>query len=188
MGESVDDAAGEAFDKTAKLLGLPYPGGAKLSELAKLGTPDAFSFPRPMLHSHDLQMSFSGLKTAVLTAVEKVRAETGSDEIPEQTRNDICRAFQDAVVDVLAAKAKKALLDTGFRTLVVAGGVGANWKLRDEFSRLTIKMPSEKGKTQTARRKNQCLFSADGILYRQRRNDCLCRRDASCRASGCWRI
>lgn len=147
LGESVDDAAGEAFDKTAKLLGLPYPGGAKLSELAKLGTPDAFTFPRPMLHSHDLQMSFSGLKTAVLTAVEKVCAETGSPEIPEQTRNDICRAFQDAVVDVLLAKAKKALLDTGFRTLVVAGGVGANWKLRDEFSRLTVKMPSEKGKS-----------------------------------------
>lgn len=148
LGESVDDAAGEAFDKTAKLLGLPYPGGAKLSELAKLGTPDAFTFPRPMLHSHDLQMSFSGLKTAVLTAVEKVCAETGSQEIPEQTRNDICRAFQDAVVDVLLAKAKKALLDTGFRTLVVAGGVGANWKLRDEFSRLTVKMPSEKGRSQ----------------------------------------
>ena len=69
MGESVDDTAGEAFDKTAKLLGLPYPGGAKLSELAKLGTPDAFSFPRPMLHSHDLQMSFSGLKTAVPTQI-----------------------------------------------------------------------------------------------------------------------
>ena len=146
LGESVDDAAGEAFDKTAKLLGLPYPGGAKLSELAKLGTPDEFTFPRPMLHSHDLQMSFSGLKTAVLTAVEKVRAETGSDDIPEQTRNDICRAFQDAVVDVLIAKSKKALLDTGFRTLVVAGGVGANWKLRDEFSRLSVTMPSEKGK------------------------------------------
>ena len=158
LGESVDDAAGEAFDKTAKLLGLPYPGGAKLSELAKLGTPDAFSFPRPMLHSHDLQMSFSGLKTAVLTAVEKVRAETGSDEIPEQTRNDICRAFQDAVVDVLAAKAKKALLDTGFRTLVVAGGVGANWKLRDEFSRLTIKMPSEKGKPKLQEEKINVYF------------------------------
>ena len=137
-----------------------------------------------MLHSHDLQMSFSGLKTAVLTAVEKVCAETGSDEIPEQTRNDICRAFQDAVVDVLAAKAKKALLDTGFRTLVVAGGVGANWKLRDEFSRLTVKVPSEKANP-SRRKKNQCLFPADGILHRQRRNDCLCRRDASCRASGC---
>ena len=158
LGESVDDAAGEAFDKTAKLLGLPYPGGAKLSELAKLGTPDAFTFPRPMLHSHDLQMSFSGLKTAVLTAVEKVRAETGNDEIPEQTRNDICRAFQDAVVDVLAAKAKKALLDTGFRTLVVAGGVGANWKLRDEFSRLTVKIPSEKGKPKPQEEKINVYF------------------------------
>ncbi|QEY23398.1 tRNA (adenosine(37)-N6)-threonylcarbamoyltransferase complex transferase subunit TsaD [Neisseria animalis] len=142
LGESVDDAAGEAFDKTAKLLGLPYPGGAKLSELARLGRADAFQFPRPMLHSHDLQMSFSGLKTAVLTAVEKVRAESGGNEIPEQTRNDICRAFQDAVADVLVAKSKKALLDTGFRTLVVAGGVGANWKLRDEFSRLTVQRPS----------------------------------------------
>ncbi|MCI4102042.1 tRNA (adenosine(37)-N6)-threonylcarbamoyltransferase complex transferase subunit TsaD, partial [Klebsiella pneumoniae] len=97
LGESVDDAAGEAFDKTAKLLGLPYPGGAKLSELAESGRPEAFVFPRPMIHSDDLQMSFSGLKTAVLTAVEKVRAENGADDIPEQTRNDICRAFQDAV-------------------------------------------------------------------------------------------
>ncbi|MDO1510097.1 MULTISPECIES: tRNA (adenosine(37)-N6)-threonylcarbamoyltransferase complex transferase subunit TsaD [unclassified Neisseria] len=145
LGESVDDAAGEAFDKTAKLLGLPYPGGAKLSQLAKLGSPDAFGFPRPMLHSDDLQMSFSGLKTAVLTAVQKVRAENDG-EIPEQTRNDICRAFQDAVVDVLAAKAHKALLDTGFRTLVVAGGVGANWKLRETLGRLKIQPPYVKGR------------------------------------------
>ncbi len=146
LGESVDDAAGEAFDKTAKLLGLPYPGGAKLSQLAKLGSPDAFEFPRPMLHSPDLQMSFSGLKTAVLTTVQKVRAENGG-EIPEQTRNDICRAFQDAVVDVLAAKSQKALLDTGFRTLVVAGGVGANWKLRETLSALTVQPPHAKGRT-----------------------------------------
>lgn len=146
LGESVDDAAGEAFDKTAKLLGLPYPGGAKLSQLAKLGSPDAFEFPRPMLHSPDLQMSFSGLKTAVLTAVQKVRADNGG-EIPEQTRNDICRAFQDAVVDVLAAKSQKALLDTGFRTLVVAGGVGANWKLRETLSALTVQPPHAKGRT-----------------------------------------
>lgn len=142
LGESVDDAAGEAFDKTAKLLGLPYPGGAQLSQLAKLGSPDAFEFPRPMLHSPDLQMSFSGLKTAVLTAVQKVRAENGG-AIPEQTRNDICRAFQDAVVDVLAAKSHKALLDTGFRTLVVAGGVGANWKLRETLLALTVQPPAE---------------------------------------------
>ena len=146
LGESVDDAAGEAFDKTAKLLGLPYPGGAKLSELAKLGRADVFAFPRPMLHSRDLQMSFSGLKTAVLTAVEKVREECGSDDIPEQTRNDICRAFQDAVVDVLVAKAKQALLDTGFRTLVVAGGVGANWKLREALNSLTVQPPAVKGR------------------------------------------
>ena len=144
LGESVDDAAGEAFDKTAKLLGLPYPGGAKLAELAEHGRPEAFSFPRPMLHSNDLQMSFSGLKTAVLTAVEKVRAEHGG--IAEQTRNDICRAFEDAVIDVLAAKAEKALRDTGFRTLVVAGGVGANKKLRERLSHLTIRPAQGKGR------------------------------------------
>ncbi|MDO4641605.1 MAG: tRNA (adenosine(37)-N6)-threonylcarbamoyltransferase complex transferase subunit TsaD [Neisseria sp.] len=139
LGESVDDAAGEAFDKTAKLLGLHYPGGAKLSELAKLGNADAYLFPRPMLHSHDLQMSFSGLKTAVLTAVQKAEAGSPDGMLSERTRNDICRAFQDAVVDVLLAKAGKALRDTGLRTLVVAGGVGANWKLREALSRLTIK-------------------------------------------------
>ncbi|OAM27718.1 tRNA N6-adenosine(37)-threonylcarbamoyltransferase complex transferase subunit TsaD [Eikenella longinqua] len=141
LGESVDDAAGEAFDKTAKLLGLPYPGGAKLSELARLarlGRPDAFSFPRPMLHSHDLQMSFSGLKTAVLTAVQTVRTDHGGG-LPDAVRNDICRAFQDAVVDVLLAKSRQALLHTGYRTLVVAGGVGANWKLRTELSALQVR-------------------------------------------------
>ncbi|RRD90789.1 tRNA (adenosine(37)-N6)-threonylcarbamoyltransferase complex transferase subunit TsaD [Conchiformibius steedae] len=137
LGETVDDAAGEAFDKTAKLLGLPYPGGAKLSELAKLGTPDAYRFPRPMLHSGDLQMSFSGLKTAVLTAVEKARAQHGNT-LPDPVRNDICRAFQDAVADVLTAKALTALRQTGWRTLVVAGGVGANWQLRQQLSQLSI--------------------------------------------------
>ena len=144
LGETVDDAAGEAFDKTGKLLGLDYPAGAQLSQLARLGNPEAFRFPRPMLHSADLQMSFSGLKTAVLTAVEKVRAEHGG--ISEQTRNDICRAFEDAVVDVLSAKAEKALRDTGFRTLVVAGGVGANKKLRERLSRLTIRPTQGKGR------------------------------------------
>lgn len=160
LGESVDDAAGEAFDKTAKLLGLPYPGGAKLSELARLGREDAFVFPRPMLHSNDLQMSFSGLKTAVLTAVEKIRSETEEGSLSEAVRNDICRAFQDAVVDVLLAKAKKALKDTGFRTLVVAGGVGANWKLREEFAKLTV--PSSavgaKGRLKSSEDKVQVYF------------------------------
>ncbi|PKU08843.1 tRNA (adenosine(37)-N6)-threonylcarbamoyltransferase complex transferase subunit TsaD, partial [Neisseria meningitidis] len=83
LGESVDDAAGEGFDKKAKLLGLPHPGGAELSEPAESGRPEAFVFPRPMIHSEDLQMSFLGLKNAVLTAVEKERAENGADDIPE---------------------------------------------------------------------------------------------------------
>lgn len=137
LGESIDDAAGEAFDKTAKLLGLPYPGGAKLSELARLGQPGSLHFPRPMLHSHDLNMSFSGLKTAVLTAVNKIRTETGcKEQLPEQIRNDICREFQNAVVDVLTSKAKQALKQTGYQQLVVAGGVGANWQLRQSLSNL----------------------------------------------------
>ncbi len=134
LGESVDDAAGEAFDKTAKLLGLPYPGGARLSELARDGHDGVFVFPRPMLHSGDLNMSFSGLKTAVLTAVHKVQAAQG--DIDHQTRCDLCRAFQDAVVDVLAAKAEQALRQTGFCRLVVAGGVGANWQLRQRLNSL----------------------------------------------------
>ncbi len=137
LGESIDDAAGEAFDKTAKLLGLPYPGGAKLSELARLGHSGSLHFPRPMLHSHDLNMSFSGLKTAVLTAVNKIKAETGCGEaLPEQIRHDICREFQNAVVDVLTSKAKQALKQTGYKQLVVAGGVGANWQLRQSLSSL----------------------------------------------------
>ncbi len=151
LGETVDDAAGEAFDKTGKLIGLPYPAGAILSQYAKLGSPDAFVFPRPMLHSDDLQMSFSGLKTAVLTAVEKTRAELNlspQDALPETVRNDICRGFQDAVVDVLVTKAKRALLQTGFRRLVVAGGVGANWKLRESLAQLSIQA-TRKGKVET---------------------------------------
>lgn len=138
LGETVDDAAGEAFDKTAKLLGLPYPGGAKLSQLAKKGKADAFVFPRPMLYSHDLQMSFSGLKTSVLTAVSKVREQQLDDVLPESVCCDIARAFQDSVVEVLVTKAKNALLQTGFRRLVVAGGVGANWRLREALTTLRL--------------------------------------------------
>ncbi|HHA3847751.1 TPA: tRNA (adenosine(37)-N6)-threonylcarbamoyltransferase complex transferase subunit TsaD, partial [Neisseria gonorrhoeae] len=141
-----------------KLLGLPYPGGAKLSELAESGRPEAFVFPRPMIHSDDLQMSFSGLKTAVLTAVEKVREANGSETIPEQTRNNICRAFQDAVVEVLEAKVKKALLQTGFRTVVVAGGVGANRKLRETFGNMTVQIPTPKGKPKHPSEKVSVFF------------------------------
>ncbi|MDR2837781.1 MAG: tRNA (adenosine(37)-N6)-threonylcarbamoyltransferase complex transferase subunit TsaD [Azonexus sp.] len=125
LGESLDDAAGEAFDKSAKLLGLPYPGGALLSKLAESGKAGVYELPRPMLHSGDLDFSFSGLKTAVLTLV---RAQT--EPLPETFKADAARAFQEAIVDVLAGKSLKALKATGLKQLVVAGGVGANRQLR----------------------------------------------------------
>ena len=127
IGETLDDAAGEAFDKTAKLLGLPYPGGAALSELAMQGRADAFKLPRPMLHSGDFDFSFSGLKTAVLTRVRELGEPDG------QQRADIARAFQDAIVEVLVKKALRAVRDSGLRRLVVAGGVGANRELRRQL-------------------------------------------------------
>ena len=128
LGETVDDAAGEAFDKSAKLLGLDYPGGALLSALAQRGTPGRFKLPRPMLHSGDLDFSFSGLKTAVLLATQ----QNPSDE---QTRADIAHAAQEAIVDVLASKALAALEQTGLNQLVVAGGVGANRQLRSRLDK-----------------------------------------------------
>jgi N6-L-threonylcarbamoyladenine synthase len=125
VGETLDDAAGEAFDKSAKLLGLSYPGGALLSKLADQGTPGAYELPRPMLHSGDLNFSFSGLKTAVLTLVRE-QGEPLTDEF----RADAARAFQEAIVEVLVKKSLKALKQTGLKQLVVAGGVGANRQLR----------------------------------------------------------
>lgn len=127
LGETLDDAAGEAFDKTAKLLDLPYPGGPALARLAEGGTPDRFPLPRPMLASGDLNFSFSGLKTAVLTLAATQPADL-------QTRADIAAAFQAAVVDVLASKSIRSLEETGVRTLVVAGGVGANRALRERLT------------------------------------------------------
>jgi N6-L-threonylcarbamoyladenine synthase len=128
LGETQDDAAGEAFDKTAQLLGLGYPGGPAVSRLAEFGVAGAFTFPRPMLHSGDLNFSFSGLKTAVLTAVRGVR------DLCEQARADVARAFVDAAVEVLVRKSLAALAQTGLRRLVVAGGVGANRQLRDALA------------------------------------------------------
>jgi len=133
LGETLDDAAGEAFDKTAQLLGLGYPGGPAVSRAADFGTPDAIRLPRPMLHSNDLAFSFSGLKTAVLTAVKR----EGGSNVCEQARADIARGFVDAIVDVLAAKALRALEQTGLDTLVVAGGVGANRQLRERLEQET---------------------------------------------------
>lgn len=130
LGETLDDAAGEAFDKTAKLLGLGYPGGPEVSRLAEFGTPGAFALPRPMLHSGNLDFSFAGLKTAVLTQTRKL-ANTC-----EQDRANLARAFVDAIVDVLAAKSMAALKQTGHKRLVVAGGVGANRQLRERLDQL----------------------------------------------------
>ncbi len=127
LGETLDDAVGEAFDKTAKLLGLAYPGGPVIAKLAEQGDPERFTFPRPMLNKPNLDFSFSGLKTHVLTQVKKLEAGEGIDE---QCKADICRAFEDAVVEVLVKKCLKALKQTQFKTIVVAGGVGANRKLR----------------------------------------------------------
>ncbi|MBL8446968.1 MAG: tRNA (adenosine(37)-N6)-threonylcarbamoyltransferase complex transferase subunit TsaD [Zoogloeaceae bacterium] len=123
LGETVDDAAGEAFDKVAKLLGLPYPGGPQLSQLAEGGRPGRFALPRPMKQSGDLNFSFSGLKTAVLT--ERRRSADC-----EASQADLAAEFQEAVVDVLVAKATAALESCRRKTLVVAGGVGANRRLR----------------------------------------------------------
>ena len=131
LGETLDDAAGEAFDKTAQLLGLGYPGGPAVSRAADFGTPDAIRLPRPMLHSNDLDFSFSGLKTAVLTAVKR----EGGSNVCEQARADIARGFVDAMVDVLTAKTLHALERTGLDTLVVARGVGANRQLRERLQR-----------------------------------------------------
>lgn len=129
LGESIDDAAGEAFDKTAKLLGLDYPGGPRLSEMARHGTAGRFTFPRPMTDRPGLDFSFSGLKTF---AANTVRAN-GDDA---QTRSDIARAFEDAVVDTLAIKCRRALEQTGLQRLVIAGGVSANRTLRERLAKM----------------------------------------------------
>ncbi|MCD0504846.1 tRNA (adenosine(37)-N6)-threonylcarbamoyltransferase complex transferase subunit TsaD [Bordetella petrii] len=128
LGETLDDAAGEAFDKSAKLMGLGYPGGPALSRLAASGDARRFVLPRPMLHSGDLDFSFSGLKTAVLTRVKEAERSGGLDDA---TRADLAAATQSAIVEVLVAKAVRALKQTGLKRLVVAGGVGANLMLRE---------------------------------------------------------
>ncbi|KRG68371.1 tRNA (adenosine(37)-N6)-threonylcarbamoyltransferase complex transferase subunit TsaD [Pseudoxanthomonas dokdonensis] len=130
LGETLDDAAGEAFDKTAKMMGLPYPGGPQLAALAEQGTPGRYRFSRPMTDRPGLDFSFSGLKTQVLLAWRD------SDQSP-QTRADIARGFEDAVVDTLAIKCERALEASGCNVLVVAGGVGANKRLRAKLDVMT---------------------------------------------------
>ncbi len=128
LGESIDDAAGEAFDKSAKLMGLPYPGGPHLSKLAESGDGAAFKLPRPLLHSGNLDFSFAGLKTAVLTQAKKL-----GDEL-EHRKADLAASTQAAIVDVLVKKSMTAMTQTGLRRLVVAGGVGANALLRSQLN------------------------------------------------------
>ena len=142
IGDTLDDAAGEAFDKTAKLLGLDYPGGPALAQLAKQGDPKRFHFPRPMTNRPGLDFSFSGLKTfAVNTLAKSALAENTKPEssADKQTRADIARAFEDAVVDTMAIKCKRAIQQTGFKRLVMAGGVSANESLRARLQILANK-------------------------------------------------
>ena len=129
LGETIDDAAGEAFDKSAKLLGLGYPGGPALARLAEFGDAEAFALPRPLLHSKDLDFSFAGLKTAVMTQHRKL-----GPNVCDQPRADLAASTQAAIVDVLVAKSLKALKQTTSRRLVVAGGVGANLRLREKLN------------------------------------------------------
>src|SRR5688500_14517390 len=133
LGDTLDDAAGEAFDKTAKLMGLPYPGGPELARLAETGRPGAYKFSRPMTDRPGLDFSFSGLKTQVMLAWQ-------ASDRSDATRADLARGFEDAVVDTLAIKCKRALELTGARILVVAGGVGANRRLRAQLAEVTAKL------------------------------------------------
>ncbi len=139
LGESLDDAAGEAFDKTAKMLGLGYPGGPILAKMAEQGEPGIYKFPRPMCDRPGLDFSFSGLKTFSLNTWQK-EVEQGNEN--EQTQANICRAFEEAVVDTLMIKSRRAVQQVGAKTLVIAGGVGANLRLRDS---LRVMMEKEGG-------------------------------------------
>ena len=130
LGQSQDDAVGEAFDKVAKMLDLPYPGGPHIENLAKKGKSTAYDFPRPMINSNDLNMSLSGLKTSVLYTIQKI------ENMDDQIKCDIAASFQQAVVDVLITKIKKAVDQTGRSNVIIAGGVAANQFLREEFKKL----------------------------------------------------
>lgn len=136
LGESLDDAAGEAFDKTAKMLGLPYPGGPHVAKLALQGDPDRFDFPRPMVNRPGLDFSFSGLKTYTLNTVAECRA---AGQLSDQDRADIARAFEEAVVGTLVIKCRRALQQEGLKTLVMAGGVSANSNLRAALKKALAK-------------------------------------------------
>ena len=133
LGRSLDDAAGEAFDKVGKMLGLPYPGGPEIDRLAAEGDPEAFSFPRALMKEHTANVSFSGLKTAVLYTLPKITKNGDPHGLTRQTLRDLCASFQRAVTDVLIHKALKALRASGHRTLSISGGVSCNRELRSRL-------------------------------------------------------
>jgi len=136
LGESLDDAAGEAFDKAAKMLGLDYPGGPLIAKLAMSADRTRFKFPRPMVDRPGMDMSFSGLKTFTLNTVNKFKNAAGLDE---QTKADIAAAFEEAVVETLAIKCRRALQHTKFKQLIIAGGVSANHRLREKLQLMVEK-------------------------------------------------
>ncbi len=134
LGRSRDDAAGEAFDKVAKMLDLPYPGGPEIDKRAELGDPERFAFPRPMMHEPHLDFSFSGLKTAVLYTLPKLTPSGNPNDLPEQVMNDLCAGVRQAIIDVLIHKAMRALRKTGHKLLAVSGGVSCNGALRRQLT------------------------------------------------------
>lgn len=140
LGESLDDAAGEAFDKAAKMMGLPYPGGPQIARLAKDGVEGRFDFPRPMVNRPGLDFSFSGLKTFTKNTITQCQREQALDM---QTKADIARAFEEAVVSTLTIKCKRALKQTGLKRLVIAGGVSANQRLRESLETMTAAQQSQ---------------------------------------------
>ena len=160
LGESLDDAAGEAFDKTAKLLGLGYPGGPAIAEHALRGDPGRFRFPRPMTNRPGLDFSFSGLKTYARTTIEKESAGLTGSALDE-LKADIARAFEDSVVDTLAIKCRRAVDQAGVKTLVMAGGVSANKRLRQQID----KMMSERAGAAYYPRPEFCTDNGAMIAY-----------------------
>lgn len=143
LGESLDDAAGEAFDKAAKMLGLPYPGGPQIARIAENGDPKRFTFPRPMIKHPGLDFSFSGLKTHTLTTVRALEEQSESGALSEQDKADVARAFEEAVVSTLVIKCRRALEQENLTRLVMAGGVSANRNLRQQLAKILGKQGAE---------------------------------------------
>ena len=143
LGESLDDAAGEAFDKVGKMLGLAYPGGPRVAALAASGTPGRYVFPRPMTNRPGLEFSFSGLKTYVRNTLSEAAAAAEGGGVDQQTKADIARAFEDAVVQTFVIKCRRALQQTGMKSLIIAGGVSANLRLREGLQAMVEKEGSQ---------------------------------------------